>query len=261
MKILTNLFSEKNIKFTLMALAAAFMLLWLKGCNDKRDAEALAKHQQEINEQNLRAMTDSLRFEKNKNGDIEAVKSSFVTKLEDLEKQNADLYKEVKSEIGKVKSLIKAQAEIGRDSVTMANTLKKYPDGKTFGLTFNDTYEDTAITWKIKGESKFQMENNTIFPGTTTIEENRIKLKLVMGFKENKDNYEVFARSASPLVKFNDLDGVILIPKKPDITCPPVKKKRFGIGFHGGLGIQVNNAGAKLGPYIGIGINYNIIEF
>lgn len=257
-QIITNLFSEKNIKFTLLSIAAVFLILWLKGCSDQANARDLAKRERELAEQNMRAMTDSIRYEKTKNGELEAVKSSFVTKLEDLEAMNADLYREVKSEMGKVKSLIKAQGEIGRDSVTMANTLKKYPDGKTFGLTFNDNYSDTALTWTLKGESKFSLENNTIFPGKTMIEENKIRVKLVMGFKENKDNYEVFARSASPLVKFNDLDGTILIPKKPDLTCPPVKNKRFGLGPNISVGVGQN---LKPSIFVGFGLQFNIIKF
>jgi len=256
--VFKNLFSEKNLKLTLIVAVGIFLLLWLKGCSDTRNAVDLAKREKAIADQNIRALTDSIRYEKTRSGDIEAVKSSFVSKLEDLEKLNKDLYAEVKNEVGKVKSLIKANAEIGRDSVKLSNTLKKYPDGKTFGLTFNDNYEDTALTWKLKGESKFQLENNTIIPGLTIIEENKIRVKLVMGFKENKDNFEVFARSASPLVKFNDLDGTIIIPKKPDITMPPVKKKNFGIGPNISVGV-----GANLKPsiFLGVGIQYNIFKF
>lgn len=258
LQIITNLFSEKNIKFTLLAISATFLILWLKGCSDQANAKALAEREREIAAQNMRAMTDSIRYEKTKNGELEAVKSSFVSKLEDLEVMNADLYREVKSEMGKVKSLIKAQGEISRDSVTMSNTLKKYPDGKTFGLAFSDTYSDTALTWKLKGESKFSLENNTIFPGKTTIDENSIRVKIVMGFKDNKDNYEVFARSASPLVKFNDLDGTIIIPKEPDITCPPVKNKKFGLGPNISVGIGQN---LKPSIFVGFGLQFNIIKF
>lgn len=257
--IVKNLFSEKNIKITLLVGIVIFMMLWLKSCNDARDAKSQAEIQLKINEQNLRAANDSIRIMKTKNGELEAVKSSFVSKLEDLQSLNENLYAEVKKEIGTVKSLIKAQGQIGRDNVVMSNELKKYPDGKTFGLLFKDIYSDSALTWTLKGESKFQMENNTIFPGKTIIEENRLKVKLVMGFKENKDNFEVFARSASPYVSFNDLDGVLLIPKKNDITTPPAeRKKRFGLGPNISVGIGAN---FKPSIYVGFGLQYNLIRF
>lgn len=253
----------KKRQFLLIVAAVVACLFWFKSCQRQHDLENEAKREKAISEQNIRALTDSLRFVKNKAGDIEAVKSSFVTKVQDLEKLNKDLYTELKKEIGTVRSLITAGVGVNRGEVTLSNDLIRYPDGKTYGLAFKDFYSDTALTWKMRGESKFKLDNNVIFPSTTTIFENSMKVKLVMGFKENKDNYEVWARSGSPLVTFNDLDGVILIPKKADITCPPPpKKKRFGIGFSVGYGIgtRPNAPFVGMGPYVGVSLNYNLIQ-
>ena len=249
-------------QFLMLAAIVLVVMFYFKSCQRQFQLKDELKRQELLNEQNTRALTDSVRYLKNKAGDIEAVKSSFVTKVEDLEKLNQDLYAELKKEIGTVKSLIKAGVGVDRGEVTLSNDLIRYPDGKTYGLSFKDVYTDSALVWNLRGESKFKMENNTIFPSTTTIFENNMKVKLVMGFKENKDNYEVWARSGSPLVKFNDLDGVILIPKKPDLTTPVVKKKRFGIGPQIGFGIGSDLSGnMKIGPYIGFGLSHNLLQF
>lgn len=259
---LGKIFKKENREMILIVALALMAFLWIRGCNREKNAEAEAKRQEAINAQNQRALQDSLRYVKNKAGEIEAIKSSFVSKLEDLEKLNKDLYLESKKEIGNLKALIKGSIGINTGNVVMSNELKHYPDGVTHGLLFEKTKIDSGLVWSIKGESKFKLENNTIFPGQTEIFNNQIKLKLVLGFKENKDNYEVFARSASPYVTFDDLSGVMLIPKKADpLLTPPVKNKKFGLGIHVGYGVGFFNKQVMLTPYVGVGLQYNLIKF
>lgn len=249
-----------NIVVTVGLIIA--VLLWLQTCNSKKDLKNEMERQEKIAEQNTRALTDSLRYVKNKAGEIEAVKSSFVAKLEDLEKLNKDLYLESKKEIGNLKALIKGSLSANVENVAISNELKKYPDGKTYGLLFEKTVVDTGMTWSIKGESKFKMENNTIFPGQTDILNNQMKLKLVLGFKENKEHYEVYARSANPNVKFDELSGVMFIPKKADpLLTPPTRTKRFGLGVHLGYGAGLMDKRVMLTPVLSVGIQYNIIKF
>lgn len=252
---------RSNILLVALIIAA---LMWYRTAQDKRAIKQEAEKQLLIHEQNVRALNDTIRLEKTKSGEIEAVKSSFVSKLEDLEKLNRDLYAEVKNEVGKVKGLIKGMAVADAGEVVMSNQLVKYPDGKTFGLSFQDAKADTGFAWTIKGESKFSYENGIIYPGQTTISENQMKLRIIMGFKESKDgNYEVFARSGSEHVVFDKLDGVLIIPKKADpLLTPTTKRKKFGLGPQVGFGIGSDLTGKlKVGPYIGFGVTYNIISF
>lgn len=246
-------------EFVLLAALVFVCMMWFRSCEQNHALEASAKRDILIAQQNQRALSDSVRHYRNKAGEIEAVKSSFVTELNKLKDLNTDLHGELRKEIGNVRSLIKAQADVDRGKLTVSNDLIRYPDNITYGLRFKDAYTDSSLTWTLNGESKFKLENNTLYPGTTTITENRIRVGLVMGFKENKDNYEVFARSSSPLVTFNELDGVILIPKKNDITCPPpAKKKRFGLGPSIGYGLSQD---LRLTPFVGLSLNWNLIEF
>lgn len=260
---LGKIFSKDNRQFILLAALVIVCMLWFKSCSTERHARAEAERQQKITEQNNRALTDSIRFVNNKAGDIEAVKSSFVSKLSDLEQLNKDLYAESKKEIGNLQALIKGSLEASKGNVIISNELKTYPDGKTYGLTFKDTKIDTGMTWSINGESKFKLENNTIFPGQTEIFDNQMKLKVVLGFETLKNgDYQVFARSGSPNVKFDALDGVLIIPKHPDpLLTPPAKDKRFALGIHIGYGIGFLNKQLMLTPYIGIGVSYNLLKF
>lgn len=259
---LGKLFSKDNREFVFLVALVVVCMLWFRSCGKTRDEKAALELQQKITEQNNRALTDSIRYVKDKAGDVEAIKSTFVTKLKDLEQVNKDLYAESKKEIGDLKALIKGSIDAGSGDVVISNDLKKYPDGQTYGLLFDKTRIDSGMVWSIKGESRFKLENNTIFPGQTEIFSNDMKLKVVLGFKENKDNYEVFARSANPNVKFDELSGVMLIPKKPDpLLTPPTKDKKFGIGIQVGYGIGFLNKQLYATPYVGIGLSYNLIKF
>jgi len=260
--ILGKIFKKENREFILVVALGIVIMLWWRGCSKTNDEKAEMKRQQEIAAQNNRALTDSLRLVKNRAGEIEAIKSSFVSKLSDLEQLNRDLYAESKKEIGNLKALIKGSLDASSGDVVISNELKSYPDGKTYGLLFDKTRIDSGMVWSIKGESRFKLENNTIFPGQTEIFNNDMKLKVVLGFKENKDNYEVFARSASPFVKFDDLSGVMLIPKKADpLLTPPAKNKRFGLGINIGYGVGFLNKQVMLTPYVGFGLQYNLLKF
>lgn len=247
--------SPRELIFLITVVVLSFFLF--QTCESNKSLKQNAKRNQLIAEQNKRALTDSLRTERNKVGELESVKSSFLASVNDLKTLNADLYQELKREIGNVKSLIKTQVLIEREPVTISNELVTYPD-KSFGLKFHDKYSDDALTWTISGQSKFKLESGVVYPGSTTINQNSIKVKLVMGFKENKDNFEVWARSGSPMVKFGELDGVLLIPKKADITCPTVRKKRFGLGPFAGVGVGID---FKPRFVIGAGITYDLLQF
>ncbi len=259
---LGKIFSKDNRQFVMMVAIAIILMLWWNSCRKANEEKSELERQQQINAQNNRALTDSIQYLKNKAGDIEAVKSSFVSKLSDLEQLNRDLYSESKKEIGNLKALIKGSLTANSGDVIISNELKSYPDGKTYGLLFEKTKIDSGMVWNIKGESKFKFDNNTIFPGQTEIFNNQLKLKIVLGFKENDKNYEVFARSANPNVTFDDLSGVMLIPKKADpLLTPPAKNKKFGIGLQVGYGVGFPNKQLTLVPYVGIGLSYNLIKF
>ena len=260
--ILSKLFNKDNREYVLLAGLAVVCMLWFKSCSDQRAAKANMERQSDINEQNMRAMKDTIHLVKNKVGELEAVKSSYVSKLADLEKIHNVLYKEIKKEKGTTNALIKSSVSIN-NNIIVSNELKRYSDGLTYGLEFSNVKVDSGMTWSIKGISKFKFDKMEIIPGTTEILQNEIKLKIVLGFKTaNNGDYEVFARSASPNISFDSLDGVLLIPKKPDpLLNPASKKKRFGIGVQLGYGANMVNKQVFVGPFVGIGISYNILSF
>ena len=266
MKFLTDLMgNDKLQKFILFAALILALVMWFQSCNSKKQLALDSDKQHQIDMQNEKATTDSLHFTKNKVGELEAFKASFVSKIEDLQKVNVALYNQIQKEKGKVTGIIDGKVTVVTKDVIMSNTLKRYQDGKTFGFLFSkDLDKKDGFTFSVKGESKFTKINDTIFAGSTDIFESKSNLELIMGFKEENKQYNVFARSKNSNVIIDSLSGVLIIPRpdKHDILQNPEKPKRWGIGFQAGVGFGlVKNQVFLTVPYIGIGISYNIIRF
>ena len=247
--------SKRTFVLTI-ALAIAAMM-WFRSCEATRRAKADAEVQQQIADQNARALTDSLHTITLRNGETETTTSAFMAKLSDLEKLNRDLYAESKKELGNLKAIIKGGMSIN-NPLHVSNELEVY-GGDSYGLKFEKSSKTDSLDFSVRGVSKFSMQNNVIVPGTTDILENRTSVKLILGFTEDKDNYRVFARSPSKLLKIDELTGSLIIPKRGGdiIPQPAEKKKRFGIGLQIGYGITVRGSE----PFIGLGLNYNLFSF
>ena len=209
--------------------------------------------------QNQRGLTDTLRVVRNKAGNTEAVISSFATKLSDLEALDRSLYAESKKEIGQLKSIIKASINIKQDTLIISNTLDKI-DGETYGLRFEKIVSADSFSSVLRGISKFKLIGGTITAGETVISENSTSFKLIMGFREEKDNYVIFARSPYSGLKIDSLSGALIIPKRgaDPILGGPVKKKRFGIGPVVGYGMDYTGS---MAPFLGFGFCYSLIRF
>jgi hypothetical protein len=241
-----------------MALVVVLML-WLKSCNDKKNLENQVKVQKEISDQNQRAQVQPMHEEKTKDGQAEADKASYIAKLDDLAKLNRDLYAQSQLEIGKLKAIIVGGFSVN-NPLHVSEQLENYGNN-SYGLLFEKSSNNSdSLMFSLKGVSKFSIHNNVVLPGITDITENKTTVKLVLGFKENKENYEVFARSPSKLLKVDSLSGSLIIPKHGGDIIPTAapKPKRFGIGPYIGYGLTPD---FKLQPSIGISLQYNIIRF
>jgi len=249
---------NRRITSVLIICLAILCVLLFRQCTITANARSEAIRDAEIAAQNQRALIGKIHLEQTKNGFTEAVKSSYVTKIKDLQVLNADLYQEIKNTKDRVISIIKTQTITEMQPITMGNEIVRYADSITHGLKFRAFTSDSGAIWTIEGESQFRLNNGRLSAGTTTITKNQTTVNLVLGFKETKDDFQVFARSASPNVTIGELDGVLLIPKRPDITHAPEKIKRFGVGFQVGYGIGID---LKPTPYVGLGISFNPIRF
>ena len=219
-----------------VAVAVMVMIWMLIGNrNTIRELRGDIERNETYARNNLAAMTDVVRVVVDEQGRVRNVQSAYITRLEDLRKYNKDLYDEVSKIRGSL-AHIDSKISIDMPDITMANDVVEI-DSMEYGLTFTDTYSDGGLYTNIRGMSTFRLGDRVIFPGNTVIDTFDIEVGLKYGFRDLDDKYEVYAYSPSDRVRFNQLDGAILLDK--NIYNDVVKQdmpSRFvwtvGIGYH-----------------------------
>jgi flagellar basal body-associated protein FliL len=222
-----------------------------------------------ISEQNNKALSDSVRVERNKVDDLTYSKNILVSDKKDLKKLNSKLGEELEKQRGKVRQLNHIVASVDNDTVYVPTEVITYVNDdstETYGLSWDyDTTYSENNTREIAGVSKFDLDSNgVITPLETTLSKDITKFTLTTGLREKDGNIEIFATSPHPNLTISELDGAIIDPKKHPVIKEFTRKKRFGIGPYIGAGLGVNlspNVNIGLGFQVGIGIHYDIIRF
>jgi hypothetical protein len=226
----------------------------------------------EIYKQNQSALNDSVRVSKNKVGDLEFSKNILIADKNTLEKLNKELYDEFKKEKGKVSELSSLIASIKskpNDTIKIPSDLITYPNGDR-GLAWKyDTIFNNKNYRKVEGVSKFKINFSNltyeIIPLSTEITKFDLGFNIIQGLRENKNGeVEMFVRSDHPGFEVNDLNSMVISPDKNPILkkfSKSSKQKRFGFGFYGGYGLNINNSTVLLAPQFGVGFNYSLFNF
>ena len=225
-------FNKKNLSRTLMIAMAIMAIFMYRGCNKNSDLQAELEHKELVAANNYDALTGEVKQLKTKNGELEYSKTILYADAEQLEKLNSNLAKELKKEKGNVKVITDIKTEIKLIPVTVPNTVNDYGNGK-YGLSFASTYRDSGLYSEIEGISEFHLNNNQIFPDSTSITKNVLKIDVIYGMRERDDKIEIFARSASPYVSFNEIQGAYITSKNNSILPndgPVVKTYKWGLG-------------------------------
>jgi len=207
-----NPFSKNNLTGTLLLVAIISILLNAKSCKSKAEMKAEMEFQKNVTTNNYEALNGEVKTLKTKNGELEYSKTILYTDMEGLKSLNSNLYEELKKEKGKVKVITDVETVIEYVPVTIPNTVTSFGSGK-YGLSFTSTYRDSGLYSQIEGISKFNIKDNVVSPDSTSITKNSLKIDVIYGMREIDDKIEVFARSASPLVSFNEIQGAYIMNK------------------------------------------------
>ena len=250
----TGLFAKKNLLiFILTAIIALLIMMEIKSCNS-------LKVQKETDKQNEEAIKKELVVEKNKSGFLETSVVAYEGSTKDLKKYSDDLSKEVDDlKHRKPEVIIKTQVIYVGDTVTLKNSLVNEGNGN-YDLNWN--YVSSDSTRILKGKSSFNAKisileyNKTyslnILHGNTSILQDEIKLDFAVGVTHNKKTGfdEIFVTPKNSNVHVGKLEGAIL--DKP-------KQKYFSISAQVGYGVVYGNGVLTLGPYVGVGLSYNLM--
>jgi len=239
---ITKPFNKKNLNTTLIIIIIILILLSLKTCKSNADLKKEAAHQEAIASNNYASLSDTVTILKTKNGELESTKIILYADVAQLKVLNAKLFSDLEKEKGNVKVIVKTKTEVKYIPVTVPNTVLNYGGGK-YGLGFTTVYKDSGLVSEMEGVSDFHVSSDyQILPDSTHITKNKMTIDITYGVRERDKKIEVFARSKSPLVSFNEIEGAYIpttgnsvLPNEPK---PPIKQTRWSFGPQ--LGYQYN---------------------
>ena len=206
--------------------------------------------------QNQIALQDSIRVINDKFGNLLYVTYTYMSTMDDLILYNRELVDKIKKIEGNILSAIDSKITYDTDTITIDNDILKYSE-QDFGLKFEYEYSDPGLIRKFAGVSKFSIYDNLIVAKETEIYEDSITLQMLYGFREVGNKYEVFAKSLSPRISFNELEGVLVLDKI--VNNLPTKNSRFVWGPMGGVGYSMISN--RVDIVFGVGVIYKLGGF
>lgn len=257
---LKSAFSSENIKYSLSVILFLIILLNINTCNRLNKEKELRESDNIIHNNNIIAMNDSLKtyYDKKTNRLVTEKTAYLVKNIDDLEKYNSSLY----NELNKVKGIlagITSSVNINIPSQTSNGNVTQDKDDTTkYTLPWSFKYSDNGLEQRLSGRSLFTFDRGKIKnPAYSVVDTNYMNIKIKYNFIEQGEKYIVQANSPSPLIKFTELDGVLILNKYNKLTPPKKSKWSFGptIGF--GLNTNVSFGNPRFGWNMGISGGYN----
>jgi len=282
---------------TFLVIMVIIMALSLgRSCAKTRDMERKNKKQ----EQNIAALTDTIRMEKTKSGKQEVTIAGFVVSTKELEKLNKDLSNELKDQKGRVISLGKIIFQLKQDTAVLRARINYLESIMSQPIQINDsTYN---IPWLLKYD--WDSTNYDIYKGQTSIGitakkpvsifllsdnktyntqfdnqfnasfdlkhnktellERTTQIDLTFGQEIIDHQLRVFVKTRYPGFSAKSLAGVLIDPNtNPYIKGLMKKKKWFPNTWSVGIGPSLGYNILTFKPYLGIGvnINYNLLQW
>lgn len=261
---------QKRLNLLLAAGIVVLLLLLLHNCDQNRTLESKLLRAN----QNQKALLDTVKIVKNKAGELQAERMTFIASKEELKQLSASLFEETKKQRGEVLQLTSANAEITnrlkglQTSVTVdteyvyVNNGNEWPKKYRLNWSYDTTYSIGNYS-KFAGFSRVSLLNDsTLLPGLTDITENTQGFALVTGLLKEGDDYRIFVKSNHPGFVVNAMEGAIIPGKNNPLFGKPQK---WGLGVSVGPNFSWGYGIGGKGLFVGIGatfgLNYNMIKF
>lgn len=258
---ISDLFRRRDFWYILIVAVA--IMLSLKQCDSARKAEIREK----MSNANIEALKDSVRTEKNRNGELISVKKTLLADKGNLEILNKDLSEEVKKLKGVIVSIQKIGGIIKSDPITITNNVVKYRDG-VYGLSWNyDTVYTPGNFRRFSGETSVLVDSlRNISSLGTRINRDELGLTLVTGLREKNGSLEIYVDPQYPGMTITRIDGAIIEPQKSEVIKKYFPQKKWSVGPTLGVGVSAGygvTGKPIFGPTVtfGVGITYGVFKF
>lgn len=263
---------RSNPHLVYLGLIAALVIIIILMTNSCRSKD----YELEKFKQNVAALQDTVRQERNKAGEIEYARLLVVAEKDELERLNGDLFKEMKKMRGEVIALSKVTIEM--KGVLEGMKVKPDPANpvvlKDDTLTVPFNFDSVGNGWsrRISGKTVTHLKNITdstyAVPVFNYLDLDRMRMTIYPGIRrrDSDGKIEYTVRTDYPGVSF-DIQGYV---DPSELTSFTEKKEdTWIIGPYFGLGLGATNTqiqgsdGVLFGPNlsIGIGVMYKIIGF
>ena len=256
-----NLKDTKIQRNLLIGLVIILILLMRSCSTPESDVTSLR--------QNVRALNDSIRTYKDRNGQLVFQKGALISDIKGLKDLNEDLYKEIKNLKDNPVVIIKTKIKIVHDTVFVPVYVGK-PVHNLDGSISRDlkwSYEkefSKGNYHKLAGDCIATIDtakNLSVSPMHITTDE--LGLSLTTGLVENGDYLEIFVKSPYPGFTPTSINGSLIDPTKSDVIKKYFPPKKWAIGVFGGYGVYFDPMNVRVGSglQIGLGLQYNILQW
>lgn len=245
---------------------AILVLFMLQQCNTisslKEDLNK-SKERAENNLNNYIALTDTVKYYENKNGDLIAEVKSYVFTVEDFKKANYKLLDKyilalnLNKDLKGINSLLKTEINL-KDSLLANSTIQIINDTtKRIKFAKTDNF-GKGNTRNIKGSvDVFETKDTSYVSNTKIIIDQNVTL--LASLETTKNGNIVKITSEYPGLKINSIENINLINNKLNANNTNIDKKAgWSIGMGIGYGINLNNnQKISYGPSINLGLYWS----
>jgi hypothetical protein len=252
--------NKNTIQFIVLIV---LVLLLTYQCDRNSTLTQDAENAQKVatrNYNNLKASQDTIKFERNKNGELVAIKLGYEFDINTLTAENKEVIGKYQKSLGLnkdlkgVNSLLRAEIKV-KDSIINAQS------------SVVQTSDSTA-TISISNEKKWDKYNWSKFNGTVDLLRNKktnnisvlsnkfnfeqgIELKAAIINEEGVNKLKI--TSPSPGVLFTNIENINLVNDK--LNQKLEKKSGWSLGVGVGYGINLNNNKVvSIGPSLNVGL-------
>lgn len=252
--------NRNTITFVVLTI---LVLLLLHQCDRNSTLKVDAKNAQRVANRtlnNLKASQDTIKFERNRNGELVAIKLGYEFDINTLTDENKRVIADYQKALGLgrdlkgVNALLRAEIRV-KDSIINARSSVATTSDSTATVLINDEKNWDKYNWR-KFNATIDLlrdkktNNLTVLSNRFNFEQG-IELKAAIINKEGVNSLKI--TSPHPGVLFTNIENINLVNDK--LNQKFEKKSGWSAGIGIGYGINLNNNQVvSIGPSINLGL-------
>jgi len=221
--------------FIVFLFMVSLLITSIRSCQDYKD----------INNNNVVALTDSIKYYKTKYGEVYVSKTLLEGDLSTLKIVNDSLYQTIKDmKLNKPTSVVYIDNTIDNGSKDTSWVIPPIPSN---GDSIIAVYP--MITRNFEFNNKFRELEGDVTIKDTTLSLNINKDKVFVDYTLAIEDNKVYIKSNNPYVQYNKIQGIEL---------PKPKKRWTTVVIGPSISYGYNFNGSKFGPSVNISLTYGL---